>query len=451
MASYYSPDYIESRYFGLRQRDKLGGGGADWSRADPTLETGDVDEKLGKSAVGTDRWSKLVAESLPSVLMSLGGLMMTGALLNAVQTWDAFTNVSELFVLLPTLLGLKGNLEMNLASRLGTASSLGHLDLPASRTSLVVGNIALVQIQAACVAGIASIWSILLSFISNDYHFNSAANSALICASAILTATSASLSLGLGTCAVVIVCKLVNLDPDNIATPVASSLGDLITLMTFGGLSTLLYRYHESPLSIVLIVAVLSMLPVWTWITLHNEHVREVLKTGWSPLVASMLISTFAGMVLEQYLDSYIGLAILVPVMNGICGTFSCIYASRLSTSLHKSGSMKLDHAPFTLFTVNIFVQAMFLGIVWATNLGNTNISLLFAVMYMTVSVTVGMALLIVTRGLISVLWSMQLDPDNYAFSLITALGDVLGTIFLVLGFQIMVWSGEVHRLAKKE
>lgn len=36
------------------------------------------------------------------------------------QHWDVFRIVSEIFILVPALLGLKGNLEMTLASRLST-------------------------------------------------------------------------------------------------------------------------------------------------------------------------------------------------------------------------------------------------------------------------------------------------------------------------------------------
>lgn len=38
-----------------------------------------------------------------------------------IQHWDVFKNVTEVFILVPALLGLKGNLEMTLASRLSTA------------------------------------------------------------------------------------------------------------------------------------------------------------------------------------------------------------------------------------------------------------------------------------------------------------------------------------------
>ena len=43
---------------------------------------------------------------------------------NYSQHWKVFKQVSEVFILVPSLLGLKGNLEMTLASRLSTQVSL---------------------------------------------------------------------------------------------------------------------------------------------------------------------------------------------------------------------------------------------------------------------------------------------------------------------------------------
>ena len=39
------------------------------------------------------------------------------------QHWQVYKDISEIFILVPALLGLKGNLEMTLASRLSTAVS----------------------------------------------------------------------------------------------------------------------------------------------------------------------------------------------------------------------------------------------------------------------------------------------------------------------------------------
>ena len=52
------------------------------------------------------------------------------------QHWDVFVHVSEVFILVPSLLGLKGNLEMTLASRLSTQASTNH-----TRNNISLSNV----------------------------------------------------------------------------------------------------------------------------------------------------------------------------------------------------------------------------------------------------------------------------------------------------------------------
>ncbi|VDK33264.1 unnamed protein product [Anisakis simplex] len=52
------------------------------------------------------------------------GMVGTGLLLDHAASWELFTSTPETFILVPALLGLKGNLEMTLASRLSTMVSM---------------------------------------------------------------------------------------------------------------------------------------------------------------------------------------------------------------------------------------------------------------------------------------------------------------------------------------
>ena len=59
-----------------------------------------------------------------------------------------FIDISEMFILVPALLGLKGNLEMTLASRLSTAANLGELSTMRKTRALLWTNLMLVQVRA---------------------------------------------------------------------------------------------------------------------------------------------------------------------------------------------------------------------------------------------------------------------------------------------------------------
>ncbi|CAJ0825003.1 9811_t:CDS:2 [Entrophospora sp. SA101] len=66
---------------------------------------------------------------MPPLIISVAGLMLAGWLLDVVQHWPVFNKIPELFILVPVLLNLKGNLEMNLASRLSTSLALNPFQL----------------------------------------------------------------------------------------------------------------------------------------------------------------------------------------------------------------------------------------------------------------------------------------------------------------------------------
>lgn len=49
------------------------------------------------------------------MLLSLVGAIVTGMLLDKLQTWRVFIRIEELFILVPILLNLKGNLGEQIA------------------------------------------------------------------------------------------------------------------------------------------------------------------------------------------------------------------------------------------------------------------------------------------------------------------------------------------------
>ena len=81
----------------------------------------------------------------------------------SLQRWRAMRTIDELIMIVPVVLNLKGNLEMNLSARLGTAANMGQLDNSGAQRKIVFGNLALLQVQATVVAFVAACVAMLLS------------------------------------------------------------------------------------------------------------------------------------------------------------------------------------------------------------------------------------------------------------------------------------------------
>ena len=272
----------------------------------------------------------------PSFLVAGLGMVAAGLVLNKVQHWPVFTEVG-VTIMVPALLGLKGNLEMTLASRLSTASNLGKLDWSVSGWSMILGNLVLVQSQGIVIGFLASIVGMLMAWLPQPDKFNMD-HALLLCSSAMVTASIASLVLGLVMVAVILLARRLRCDPDNVATPIAASLGDVTTLGLLAWISNLLYC-QPSHTSLIIILLYFLVLPFLLYLSYKNEHTCLVLCTGWTPVLLAMLISSVGGKILDLAVDHYRGLAVFSPVMNGAGGNLAAIQASRMTTYLNKATS----------------------------------------------------------------------------------------------------------------
>lgn len=151
-------------------------------------------------------------------------------------------NIKAIFTLIPALSGLKGNLEMTLASRFSTQVNLGKIKDKSTILSSVLGNLALTQAQAIVVGFLASIGALILEFFSQNETIEfDIPNSLVLIAGCISTASFASLILAGLMMYIILISKKFKINPDNVATPIAASLGDLITLTILSFLCTFLF------------------------------------------------------------------------------------------------------------------------------------------------------------------------------------------------------------------
>ncbi|XP_046405170.1 solute carrier family 41 member 1-like [Ischnura elegans] len=412
---------------------------------------------------GEGVWAITIQVFIPFLVAGLG-MVGAGLVLDVVQHWPVFQKVSEVFILVPALLGLKGNLEMTLASRLSTHANLGHMDSPKEQWSMIIGNLSLIQCQAIVVGFLASLAAMVMGWVPEG-KFN-VDHGLLLCASSLVTASLASFILGLVMVAVIVLSRRCNVNPDNVATPIAASLGDLTTLALLSWISSLLFEAigNDRWLAPLIIVGGIFLTPVWAWIASRNAYTREVLSSGWMPVICAMVISSVGGLILDFTVANFKGIAVFQPVINGVGGNLVAVQASRISTALHKYGRIgKLPpqyepenflwsafckpggHARTArvLLLMVIPGHLIFSYTISCLQAGHTTLTPIFVVIYLIAALIQVFLLLFLAHVMVHWMWTRKIDPDNSAIPYLTALGDLLGTGLLAIAFKVLYVIGD--------
>lgn len=407
-------------------------------------------------------WSISVQMFIPFLLAGFG-MVAASLLLDVVQHWPVFQVVSEVYILVPALLGLKGNLEMTLASRLSTQANLGHMDTRKQQWTLIVGNLALIQCQAMVVGLLASLAAVILGWIP-EAHFD-INHGLLLCASSLVTASVASFILGLVMVAVILLSRRMNINPDNVATPIAASLGDLTTLALLAWIASLLYNAIDfAPwIAPVIIVICLIATPFWGYVASRNPFTKEVLDYGWTPVISAMLISSIGGLILDFTISTYKGIAVFQLVINGVGGNLVAVQASRISTSLHKKQNSSHPQVPAICIsplhafldpggharTARVLIMMVIPGhLIFSYTIsylqaGHTSLTPIFIIIYLFAALLQVVLLLYIAQLMVVWMWTLGMDPDSSAIPYLTAAGDLIGTALLGIAFHILYAIGD--------
>ncbi|KAK2858685.1 hypothetical protein Q5P01_003305 [Channa striata] len=410
-------------------------------------------------------WAMALQILLPFLLAGFG-TVSAGMVLDIVQHWEAFKQITEIFILVPALLGLKGNLEMTLASRLSTAVNVGKMDSPIEKWNLIIGNLALKQVQATVVGFLAAVAAVVLGWIPEGKFQMS--HAVLLCSSSVATAFIASLLQGIIMVGVIVGSKKTGINPDNVATPIAASFGDLITLAILAWISQGLYKCLDSYPYVSSLVCAFFMCLTPLWIVISSKHPasRTLLYSGWEPVITAMIISSIGGLILDKTVSdpNLAGIVVYTPVINGIGGNLVAIQSSRISTHLHFHcapgevpdeakgcyypcrtfcGTGANHRSAQVLLLVVIPGQLIFLYTIHLMKSGHTTLTPIFTSVYLAAALLQVFLLLCIADWMVYSMWRSGKDPDSFSIPYLTALGDLLGTALLALSFHFLWLIGD--------
>jgi len=286
----------------------------------------------------------------------------------------------------------------------------------------------------------------------------------VVIASAMFTATSSCFVLDFFLIAMVLTSIRLKMNPDNLATPLAASIGDVVSISVFSFIASLLYKHHETHLwaTFVVVAIYFTLLPCWILVVLKNEYTRQVLKSGWVPVMSALFISGLGGLVLDSSVGMFNGFVVFQPIINGIGGNLVSVQASKISTMLHQSSILGIV-PPYTKIVEEPF-KALFKGVPYAKtgrilvfmtipallfifvadfiHSRAITIDIFFTLVYWAVSLIQVCLLLYTAHVIIHFMWKRKIDPDNSAIPYLTALGDLSGSCLLFVAFYFLDITG---------
>jgi mgtE-like transporter len=352
--------------------------------------------------------------------------------------------IPGLIILVPAIMGLRGNIGAALGSRISASLHLGLVGKRFSFNRFNLSNIGAgfsLSLAVSIVIGVCARLACQLFGLPSI----PLVNMLLI---AILASAMASLVLIPFTVTLTYFAFNRRLDPDNIVAPIIGMVGDVITVaVVFIAADIVLRLKIDDAWSLLMLPA----LPLIIRRIPARYRLLNILKQSIPILFLCTVLGVLAGIYLHwQYEKFYLipGLLILVPQIIAKAGSIGGIFGARFSSGLHL-GFLK----PYRMndYVIKNSIGAIALAVVIApivtviTKFGADLFGIplvpfmpllfinIFAILVITVIVFV---LDFITA---SFSYKIRVDPSNSVIPMVTSLGDIIGTVVLVLAISMFL------------
>ncbi|MDH4209827.1 MAG: magnesium transporter [candidate division WOR-3 bacterium] len=384
----------------------------------------------------------ILLQATPVVILTSVGELFAGSILGKMH--ERLDLIPGLIILVPAVMGLRGNIGTALGSRISTSL---HLGLVGRRFSFSRFNLSNIGAGFSLSLTVSIIIGLFARFVCHIFGLPSIplVNLLLI---AILASAMASLVLIPFTVTLTYFAFNRRLDPDNIVAPIIGMVGDIITVAVVFIAADIVLRLKIDEAWSLLFLPVVPMIirrmP-------SRYKLLNILKQSIPILFVCTMLGVLAGIYLHwQYEKFYLvpGLLILVPQIIAKAGSIGGIFGARFSSGLHL-GYLR----PYRVndYVIKNFIGAIALALVISplvtviTKFGADLfripivpiIPLFFINLFAILTITLIVFLLDFVTASLS--YKIRIDPSNSVIPFVTSLGDIIGTVILVLAISMFL------------
>jgi mgtE-like transporter len=388
-------------------------------------------------------------QGFAALFISSTGNLIAGMVLGAIT--GRLEELVGLMVLIPAAIGMRGAIFGAMGSRFGTAIHTGLFQF-----SLRRGGVLRENVEVAVVLSLTT--GVILAFLARYLSDLLGVATDLSVLDYIVISTLGGLMAGAVVMLVTVVVAEISVrrgwDLDNIAAPMVTASGDIITLPSIVAVTYLVGMPYLTG-SVAAVLVLITALAAYWGFRRGAPGLRRILSESLPVLTFSGTVLILAGMTLETRLEAFVtlpALLVLIPAFLQQGGALGSILASRLSSKIHLGLLEPRSFPPLTtfrdfnlvyMFAVGVFVFVGSASHVLAliTGYESPGLALMIVVSLFGGLIATTAAIVVAYYSSIGT-YRFGLDPDNHSIPIITATMDLVGVFSLIISLIIFGLAG---------
>jgi len=387
-------------------------------------------------------------QGFAALFLSSVGELVAGLVLASISgTLDELVGLA---VLIPAAIGMRGAIFGAMGSRLSTSIQTGLFELNLRRGVLAENA------QAAVVLSLVS--GVFLAFLARFLCDVLGVPTELSVFDYVVISTVGGILAGVLLLGITVFVARLSVargwDMDNIAAPMLTAAGDILTLPALV-LTTYLIGIPIFSNGLAVALILVSVAAGVLGFRLGAANLRRILAESLPLLAITGTVMILVGLALEERKESFLAfqaLAILLPAFLQEGGALGGILSSRLSSKVHL-GLLAPRGIPelgaFRDFTLTyIFATGVYVFIGGASHWLAVALGLTTPGFLMMLGVSALAGLIATTAAVLAayygstVSYRFGLDPDTYGIPIITAAVDLLGFMSLIIALIVFGLAG---------